>query len=295
VKLPVRPNVTDFIQIQVGDYQFVFVFTAFGQDAPVRIAEIRRAEEFADIPRRFGPDAIDRADEISVGHGVRALFQLPKIIGMPFGRRRRNENYLGAVQTQGPRAFGEMPVVADVDADARVLRLKSRETKVARREIELLPEAGQAMWDVSLAVLAQALAVGVNHRRRVVVDACHLLFVDRRDDRHPVLFGDLAHQSRRRPIRDALDQTVPVRILFGGKIRAVEKLLQADDLNALFGGVGDHRDVLLDHRRFDLLDGTFNRFRIRGLDQTASDNSWHYNILQKISPQSHTKNHKGLI
>src|SRR5262249_50845026 len=151
----------------------------------------------------------------------------------------------------------EVPVVADVDADARVLRIESRKSQIARREIELLPEAGQAMRDVSLAILAKIPPVSVNHRRGVVINAGHLLFINWRDDHHPVLFGDLAHQLSRGPIRDTLDQAVPVRILFGGKIGAVEELLQANYLHALSGGVGYHRDVFLYHRRFDLFYGTF--------------------------------------
>src|SRR5262245_3157026 len=90
VTLPAGSYVPDFIQVQGGDDQFVLVFTASGQKAPVGIAEIRRAEKFPDIPWRFGTDTIDRTDEIAVGYGVRALLQLPQIIGVPFGRRRRN-------------------------------------------------------------------------------------------------------------------------------------------------------------------------------------------------------------
>jgi len=33
-----------------------------------------------DVPRRFGAHAIDRADEIAVGDGVRGLLDLPEML-----------------------------------------------------------------------------------------------------------------------------------------------------------------------------------------------------------------------
>jgi hypothetical protein len=44
-----------------------------------RVAEIALTVKFADVPRRLSSDAVDRADEITVGDGVRGLFEFPKI------------------------------------------------------------------------------------------------------------------------------------------------------------------------------------------------------------------------
>src|SRR5688500_16255590 len=45
IKLPVSSHLADFIQVEVGDYQLILFFAAFRKNAPVGIAEIRRAEE----------------------------------------------------------------------------------------------------------------------------------------------------------------------------------------------------------------------------------------------------------
>ena len=59
---------------------------AFGQELPARIAEVALAVELADVPGRFGADAVDRAHEIAVGHRVRRLLELPEVLAR--GRRR---------------------------------------------------------------------------------------------------------------------------------------------------------------------------------------------------------------
>src|SRR5262249_44633684 len=64
-------------EIEMGDPQLVFALRRLRHEAAARIDEIGRAIEFADIPRRLATDAIDAAHEISVGHGVRRLLQLP--------------------------------------------------------------------------------------------------------------------------------------------------------------------------------------------------------------------------
>jgi hypothetical protein len=63
-----------------------------------------------------------------------------------------------------------VPVVADVDADLADGGLEDRVPEVPGPEVELLPEALDVR-DVRLAVLAQVLAVGVDDRGGVVVDA----------------------------------------------------------------------------------------------------------------------------
>ena len=146
------------------------------------------------------------------------------------------------------------------------------------------------MRDVNLAKLAEVLAVGVDHGGRVVVHAGQVLFVHRHDDHHLVLLGQVLHQLGRRPVGNPLGEVVPLDLLLGAEVRAVEQLLQADDLDALFGGLGDHGDVLVDHRLLDLLDRRRGRLAERGLNQSAADNSGHGNTSSYrvgISPRRH--------
>src|SRR5437762_147244 len=50
------------------------------EDAAARIAEVALAVELADVPRCFDADAVDGADEISVGDGVGGLLEFPEIL-----------------------------------------------------------------------------------------------------------------------------------------------------------------------------------------------------------------------
>ena len=123
--------------------------------------------------------------------------------------------------------------------------------QVARREIKLLPESGMHVRDVMLAILAQILAIGIDHRGSVEVQARHLLFVDRNHDHHAVLGGDLLHQLGGRAIGHALGQVVPANVLLGAEIRTVEKFLQAEYLHFLLRGLLDQLQVLVDHGLLD--------------------------------------------
>src|ERR1019366_9831384 len=82
---------------------------------------------------------------------------------------RSVEDDLGAVQAQGARAFREMAVVADVDADLDEAEVEDRKAEVAGAEIEFLPEAGSDVRDMSLAVLAEVGAVVVDDGGGVVI------------------------------------------------------------------------------------------------------------------------------
>src|SRR5436189_4649522 len=108
-------------------------------------------------------DAIDRADKVAVGDGVRWLFQLPEILRQTSDRRRWIENNLSAVQPKGARAFRKVPVIADVDTNAGVGRVESREAEIAWLEIEFLPEARVHVRNVMLAILAEIGPVSINH------------------------------------------------------------------------------------------------------------------------------------
>src|SRR5207245_9953723 len=122
---------------------------------PPRHSQCARAEELGDYPRPLVADAVDGGDELSVGHGVRGLFELPEIFGQAGDGCGRVINNLRAVQSQNPRALGEVAVVADINSDARVTGRKDGIARIARREIEFFPEAGMAVGDMVLAVLVE--------------------------------------------------------------------------------------------------------------------------------------------
>ena len=144
-----------------------------------------------------------------------------------------------------------MPVVADIDAEPAIGGLEHRIAEIARLEEEFLIEA-RDLRDVDLAELAEIAAVGVDHRRRVVVDAGHRLLVDRHDDDHGVLAGEVLHQPGGRAVRNRLGRAVPFRILAWAEIGLGEDLLEAQHLDALLGRLGDERQVRLDHQVADL-------------------------------------------
>src|SRR5229473_3580656 len=164
VELPGVADFLNFIKIQIGDEELILVTAGLLDDFAARIAEIALAVELADLPGSFGADAVDGGDEISVGDGVGRLLELPKIFGEAGDGGGRVVNDFGAVEAEDARTFREMPVVADVDADAGVASLKNRVTGVSGGEVKLFPKAGVAMGDVVLAVSAEVTAVGVDHR-----------------------------------------------------------------------------------------------------------------------------------
>jgi len=78
-----------------------------------------------------------------------------------------------------------------------------------------------------------------------------------------------------RAVGNLLDHAVPLRILVAAKVGAVEKLLQADDLRPPAGRLLDQADVLVDHRLFDLLNRRGAGLRKSGLNESASNDTWH--------------------
>jgi hypothetical protein len=129
--------------------------------------------------------------------------------------------------------------------------------------------------NVVLAVLAQVAAVRVVDGGGVVEHAGHLLLVDRDDDRHLVLGGDL-RDGLGRGAGHRLGGVVPALVLPGAEVGAVEDLLQAEDLDALPAGLLDERDVLVEHRLLDLRHRLrFIIERIAALDQSADQLARH--------------------
>src|SRR5205807_3744108 len=66
-----------------------------------------------------------------------------------------------------------------------------------------------------------------------------------------------------------------MRVLFRAKVRAVEELLQANDLNSIACGSINHRDVFIDHCLLDFFDAAFSGLFVSGLYKTAPYYSWH--------------------
>ena len=203
------------------------------------------------------------------------LFELPEILGQAGDGRGRVEDDLRAVQAERARTFREVPVVADVDADLRERRVEDRVAEIAGPEVELLPESWLAVRDVRLAVLAEVGPVGVDHRRSVVVDARLLFLVDRRDDHHPMLLRQLAHERNRRPVGHALGQVVPAGFLLGAEVGAVEELLQAQDLHLLARRLADERHVAVDHRLLDRGEIPLGSEHVPRLDESAAHRPGH--------------------
>lgn len=98
-----------------------------------------------------------------------------------------------------------------------------------------------------LAVLAEVGAVGVDHRRGVVVEAGLLDLEDRHDDDHARLAGQIPHAPDRRPVRDGFRPAVVLGLLDLAEVGGVEHLLEADDPRALPGGLASVFLVFGDH------------------------------------------------
>src|SRR5882672_5414759 len=78
-ELPDISHFGDHVEVEVGDHQFVFVAAGLGDDLAAGIAEVTLAVELADVPGGFGAHAVQCADEVSVGDGVRGLFEFPQV------------------------------------------------------------------------------------------------------------------------------------------------------------------------------------------------------------------------
>jgi hypothetical protein len=100
---------------------------------------------------------------------------------------------------------------------------------------------------VLLAELAEVRAVGVDHGGGVVVHAGLHDLVHRQHDHHAQLLCHRHEALRRRPVGDQLGVVVVRRVLHLAEVRAVEELLEADDLGSGVGGLAGGFLVLVDH------------------------------------------------
>jgi hypothetical protein len=85
-----------------------------------------------------------------------------------------------------------MAVVANVDAYFSDCGLEHRIADVAGTEIKFFPKALD-LRNVRLAIFAEILAVVINHRRGVVIDAALVFFVHRHDKHDVVAARDFLH------------------------------------------------------------------------------------------------------
>ena len=76
-ELPGVSHLANFVHVQVGDDEFVLVARGFSDYLTSRIAKITLSVKFSDVPRRFGPDAVYRPNEIAVRDSVSRLFEFP--------------------------------------------------------------------------------------------------------------------------------------------------------------------------------------------------------------------------
>src|SRR5581483_235859 len=79
-ELPRVAHLTDHIQVEVGNHERVSIARRLRDDLAARSAEIALPVKLADVPRGFITHAIDRADEVTMSHRVRRLFQFPQIL-----------------------------------------------------------------------------------------------------------------------------------------------------------------------------------------------------------------------
>src|ERR1017187_9131006 len=287
IKLPNVAHFANHVQVQVGDDHCILVTRTFRDNLAARIGEVALAVEFTKVPGFLRPDAIDGADVEYVGHRRGGLFEFPQVFAEACHRGAGIEDDLGAVESEKPPAFGEVTVIAGINAHFANGGLKYGIAEVAGLEVKLLPEAGLAMRDVVLAILAEILAIGIDDGGRVVVGARGFFLVHGDDDHHPVLLRESLHQFCRRTVRDSLGRLIPLDLLFTAEVRAVKNLLHAEHLHAFFCRLLDHLHVLLDHRLLDLLDGRCARFGVGRLNQSATYDECHgalSSINVRLSP-----------
>jgi hypothetical protein len=133
---------------------------------------------------------------------------------------------------------------------------------------------------MDLAHLAQERAVGIQHGSSVEVHAVLRFLVHGEHHGHAVLSCQRRHALGDRP-GYRLCRGIPLRILLCGKIRAVEDLLQAEDLHAFLPRFLHEPDVFLDHRFLDLGYRAFVP-GVRCLDVGAAYNAGHGGLLSSL-------------
>src|SRR6266545_371477 len=276
VELPPVADLGEEVHVEVAHHELgLMAVGGFADELSLGVHEVRSAVEVV------GPEALDAAavygaDEVLVRDGRRRLLELPEVGGQPSVGRRRVEDDLGPVETEGAPALGEVAVVADVDTDLADGGVEDGKAEVAGAEVELLPEA-LYLRDVVFAVLAEVAPIGVDEGRGVVEHAGLLLFVHRQYEDHPELGGEPLEALRGGP-RDRLGVLVVRGVLDLAEVRAIEQLLEADDLGALSRRLAGVLLVGLDHRLLVTRPRRLDERRTHGAGHVATssiDLPWH--------------------
>ena len=97
-----------------------------------RVDEVALAVEVVVADIGLDADPVDRPDVVAVGDGVADLLDPPQVLGQAARGGARDQHDLGAVEAERAGAFGEVAVVADVDADLADRGLEDRVAEVAR-------------------------------------------------------------------------------------------------------------------------------------------------------------------
>src|SRR5262249_53089306 len=140
------------------------------------------------------------------------------------------ENNLRATERRQTRTFRIPLVPADLNANARVLRVEIRKTKVTRREIKLFV-VKRIIGDVHFAVFAKIASVSVDDRAAIVVNACGATFEQGSDDRDFLFFSNLRKTLRRRA-GNRFGKIKKSSVFGAAEILAAKKLVNAHDLRA---------------------------------------------------------------
>ena len=149
--------------------------------------------------------------------------------GMPADGGRIEKN-VRAREARKARGFRIPLIPADQHAEAAEARVEIQEAEIAGREIKLL-EVQRIVGNMHLAIDAFDLAIGADHRRRVVIQAGATPLEQRRDDHDPE-FARQAPERFRGRSGNRLGQRKQLRVFFAAEILRAEQLLQADDLRA---------------------------------------------------------------
>ena len=175
-----------------------------------------------------------------------ALNRLPGLLlggsELPFLRRvppdgRGIEKDLGPAQGDQSGSLRIPLIPANQHTDAPVAGVKGGVTPVPRGKVEFLV-IERVVGDVHLAIASQQGAVGIQDHRRIVVDTGRSSLEERNHHRHSMPPGQ-RRQGFGAGTRDGLRQIEKGLVFRLAEVLRLEKLLQAKDLNSLFGCLPD--------------------------------------------------------
>ena len=104
------------------------------------------------LSKRLDTNAIDRANIVTVRHGVADLLNAPEVLRETARRGRWDEHDLSAIEPQCTSPLRKVAIVANVHANFANRRIKHWIPHIPRAEIELLPKSIDVR-DMSLAIL----------------------------------------------------------------------------------------------------------------------------------------------